>query len=339
MNIKRARFVAAVAFGAMLALCPKAARATDAEDRSKACEALCKPERTICLDAVTGEPFCKGASDKEKNYGKVPNEVLAGDELTLLCVGPTGMDCIVTTSTARRRDVLVASFPGDKPQKLDAPKGEAKPQYAVLFTNKHVVPDDEAAESVTISLQGKVRKDYTIAINHGKYYIEVGVLLPFVYNGSRKVTGAPIPGTGGDQTLTVKETWQITPALVINVFPGGRSRGKITSFEIGNVCRSLANLLGIQAGIDLDLSRPFDRFYVGGVFAPVTGLSLNAGLALLEGEFIPKNYRNGLLLPQGESFTPDIKFMPRFYFGLTATLDLLTTLSRGFTAAKGISFK
>lgn len=219
------------------------------------------------------------------------------------------------------------------------PKDAEAVLYVDLLAEGAIVTDDEAAESVTITLQGAKRQDYVIPINHGKYYIEVGVLLPFVYNGSRKVTGAPIPGTGGDQTLTVKETWQITPALVLNVFPGGRSRGKITSFEIGNVCRSLANLLGIQAGIDLDLSRPFDRFYVGGVFAPVTGLSLNAGLALLEGEFIPKNYRNGLLLPQGESFTPDIKFMPRFYFGLTATLDLLTTLSRGFTAAKGVSFK
>lgn len=72
------------------------------------------------------------------------------------------------------------------------------------------------------------------------------------------------------------------------------------------------------------------------VFEPVSGLSLNAGAAFVKGEFVPEGYAAGMVVPQDETFTPDRRYMTRFYFGATLTLDIVETVARAAGGANGI---
>jgi hypothetical protein len=181
-----------------------------------------------------------------------------------------------------------------------------------------------------------VDESYAVSVNHGQYYIEFGALFPIVVGGSRRIVQTPIPGTGGERRLTVDQDWSVNPAIVLNVFPGGRRRGVISSFQDCRPGTTLGDLLGLQAGVDLDLGKPFDRIFLGGVIEPVAGLSFNAGMALVQQEYLPTGYAESMILPTSESFTPTLRYTPRFYFGATLTIDIInsaSTATRSFASA------
>jgi hypothetical protein len=110
---------------------------------------------------------------------------------------------------------------------------------------------------------------------------------------------------------------------VLNVFPGGRRNGHIWAFDSpvwpGDV-------IGLQIGVDLNLKSALDNLYFGAVLEPIAGLSLNGGLALVKGQFVPAGYAANMLIPTNETFTPDSRYLPACYVGLTLSNEIFSTI-------------
>lgn len=187
-------------------------------------------------------------------------------------------------------------------------------------------------------------------IDLGRYYLDVGVMIPVVIGGDRKVvvedTDQP-----GLKRLTVREDIQVVPALMLHVFPGGRDLGALSSFKVGRGCvdpvpayrqcrvdrhrRRAANALGLQLGVELDFKH-FNRLFFGGLFEPITGLSINAGLALTRLEYLRGGHFSGALIPAptgtNSDGSADLRqyvdryWAPRFYLGVTFSFDIFRTL-------------
>lgn len=187
-------------------------------------------------------------------------------------------------------------------------------------------------------------------IDLGRYYLDVGVMIPVILGGDRKVvvedTDQP-----GVKRLTVREDLQVVPALMLHVFPGGRDLGALSSFKVGPGCvdpvpvwrqcrtdrhrRRAANSLGLQLGVELDFKN-FNRLFLGGLFEPVAGLSINAGLALTRLEYLRGGQFSGALIPVPTATTSDGSadlrqyvdryWAPRVYFGVTFSFDIFRML-------------
>ncbi len=216
-----------------------------------------------------------------------------------------------------------------------------EPRFAKLMEKSITVSSSANVQSVTIAYKWTpkdttklpVSRDYVITVDHGMYYLEIGLLVPFVINGTRTVTQSPVPGTGGEKRLRLTEDSVVTPALALNIFPLGRRNGRVTAFD---PCRAW-DLFGAQFAVDLNLKEPFERVYGGFVFEPIAGLSLSGGLAMVKGDVIPQEYAEGMLVPKDETLTPDRRYFPRPYFGLTLTNEIVTAITGAAQKFKGSS--
>ncbi|MEP7120174.1 MAG: hypothetical protein ABJE95_04650 [Byssovorax sp.] len=302
----------------------------------KVCADSCDGAGILCLDVQTGRLFCPGALP--------PTSLHEGDKLVVRAIDDKNakpqIDFALSATSVRSTEHL---FGGQLPppagtKEADGPVEPVAVEYFVRREVEAVASDDTGVADINVALSNALNRSrsYRVPINHGKYYLEVGVLLPLVVDGSRKVTTNPLPWSG-ERSIVVKEDWHVTPAIVLNVFPFGRRRGHVSAFhDFG--CDTFGDLLGFQAGIDLDLSKPFDQFYFGLALEPITGISLNLGTALLQGEFVPENLSTKMILPANATLTPDVKLMPRFYLGVTLTYDVLTTIAGARKAINGIQY-
>jgi hypothetical protein len=312
------------------------------KDVAALCEASCHAPDAYCIDVETGDAFCRG--DKHGPYD-LPSSIGVGTSLTVRVIGPEGSDgqIEIATNFVRSLDQLfsgAAKADGVKAKQA----GAEKKKLIVLKALTTQVPDETGLTSLRISYKrtfsdGRtaIASNRAVDVDHGKYYIEVGILAPIVYRGQRTVGTTKVPGTGGERSVTVTEDWAVKPALALNVFPAGRRRGLISSFQNPG-CRTFGDLLGLQAAVDLDFTKAFERMYFGAVIEPVAGLSANLGLALVRGQELPRGVAEGMLVPKGETVDPATKYMPRFYFGFTLTTDILNTVATATNGIKGIKF-
>ncbi len=298
------------------------------EAKDQICRKFCSPPGSFCLEAETGEEFCSAPGSQ--TYDK-PSQLNGGDQLLVQVWGRAGVGDEGTpdlNSTERiSRD---GAFPkGQNPK--GAAGAAANAPFVMLVEKLITVSTSSNVQSVTIhytwtlkdTTDPPVSRDYVITIDHGMYYLEVGLLMPLVIHGTRTVTPSLVPGTGGEKRLRLTEDSVVTPAIALNIFPGGRRNGRVTAFD---PCRGW-DLVGMQLAVDLNLKEPFERVYGGVVFEPIAGLSLNAGLAMVKGDVIPPEYAEGMLVPKDETFTPDRRYFPRPYFGLTLTNEIVTAIS------------
>jgi hypothetical protein len=174
---------------------------------------------------------------------------------------------------------------------------------------------------------------YTLTIDHGRYFLQFGLGVPFVINGDRKVTTAPFPGTG-ERFSVIQQDVYVNAALMLNFFPfGGRRNGQV--WFCTNGCR-WGDALGFQFGTELDTRNPFEQWYLGAVFEPITGMSVNGGLALVKGQFLSNKAEEGSVITGTGDPETITEFMPRPYVGLTLTTDILQTLSEARTRLNGL---
>jgi hypothetical protein len=162
-------------------------------------------------------------------------------------------------------------------------------------------------------------------IDSGTYHLEASVLVPFVFRGKRVATLTPTPG-GNQFLIGLDEDWHITAAVMVDLFPFGRQKGQVSSFEH---CRSgscVENWLGLQFGTGL--SSIFQEWYLGLLFEPVSGVAIGAGGALLKGDFLGPGLAEGMLLPSPAQFSVNSDYMIRPYFGIALTSDIFQTLDR-----------
>ena len=165
---------------------------------------------------------------------------------------------------------------------------------------------------------------HEIPIDNGRYYLELGVLVPVVYRGTRRATLAA--GTT-ELRVGVEERWHVTGALMLDVFPLGRARGQVSSFRQCRERTCYANWLGVQVGTSFE--RPAEDWYLGLVIEPVSGLGIGLGAALTKGEYLAPGLAEGMLLPARAAFGTRTELMARPYLGLTLTTDVFHTVDRG----------
>lgn len=231
-----------------------------------------------------------------------------------------------------------------EPGRFVLPTDVSVKRFTVTFSRVKAATGDipEAIEAV---------ESHTTSVTHGRYYLDVGVLIPVVLGGTREVV-ADDTDQPNVKRLRVRTDVQVFPALMLHFFPGGREFGTFSSFNRGLECgpgridlgkcralrhrRRAANSLGIQAGIELDFKK-LSRLYFGGLFEPVSGFSINVGVALTRLQYIRGGYYEGGLISKPTVVhadgSPDLsqyieqKWAPRFYLGITLSLDILRYLS------------
>ncbi|WP_437939548.1 hypothetical protein [Sorangium sp. So ce341] len=311
-----------------------AARALPAQRQEiqQFCASSCKAPGAFCIDARSGEPLCDGLTP---DVYSLVGSLSPGDKLVVRVFGEAAL---------KDKLKLSVSFIRSADRRFDDPakgaRGPAAPAKLELLAEQTAeVPEDTSIASLKIRYElagdgpeSAIDESYAVPIDHGQYYLEFGALFPLVIDGSRRVVQTTVPGAGGERRLSVQEDWSVNPSIVLNVFPGGRRRGVISSFQDMRLSTTLGDLLGVQAGVDLDLGEPFDRIFLGGVIEPVAGLSFNAGLAFVQQEYLPAGHAEGMILPAGESVSPVRRYAPRFYFGATLTLDIVNTATTATTS-------
>ncbi|WP_437498560.1 hypothetical protein [Sorangium sp. So ce1099] len=298
------------------------------------CAKQCLSPGAFCIDARSGLPFCEG--QRGATYD-LPDALRPGERIAVRVIGKEAED--------EGKVKLALNFAAS-PESLFKPPPPAaalaKGPGALTVVEEQIVqvPDDSTIAFLRIVFtrtDGKLTApvEYRALVDHGQYYLEVGILLPIVVDGSRRVVTTPIPSTGGERMYSIAEDWSVNPSIVLNVFPGGRRRGFVSSYQGCLWCAGFwGDFLGLQAGVDLDFGEPFDRIFMGVVLQPVAGLSINSGLALVEQEFLPPGYAVGMPVTSGETVTPQPHYRPRFYFGATLTLDIVNTVATGTRAAQ-----
>ncbi|MEX1366088.1 MAG: hypothetical protein AB1Z98_23385 [Nannocystaceae bacterium] len=223
------------------------------------------------------------------------------------------------------------------------------------------VTDDPTKDGLRITVTRKATQDgaipeasnaHTTRIEHGRYFLDVGVMVPLVFGGDQTVVAVPLEQTPTSFALTERTNLLVSPAVVLNVFPGGRERGKIGSFT-GYACprthkkkkkksyvlraepscrqhrdrRRTANSLGLQIGVDVDLSK-FDRMFFGPMFEPVSGLTLGAGVAAVKVERLTEGTSAGRIVdPEQRSTFTRSRFTARPYVSVTFSLDIIRNLA------------
>ena len=316
----------------------------------KSCELSCSGDNTFCIEATTGEPFCK--KKNALTIPGLPKQVEGGTTFTVRVMGltDTGGTYSIGVASSFLHDSLFApaTAPSGAAPNIEKINGQGElaldpnePKFGQLGDEKTMsIPSDSKLLLVKIVYawtpdikdeRAPRKKQYVIELDHGKYYLEVGLLMPVVFGGSRTVTPTLVPGTGGQQRLTVSNDTVVSPALALNVFPGGRRNGRVSAFGPYRA----GDLVGFQFALDLDLKHAFDRFYLGLVLEPIAGFSVNPGMAMVKGQFLPDGHAAGMLVPSGETFTPHSKYMPRPYLGLTITNEILTTITGAARAIRG----
>lgn len=224
------------------------------------------------------------------------------------------------------------------------------------------VTDDPTKDGLRVTVTRKATADgaipeasnaHTTRVEHGRYFLDVGVMVPLVFGGDQTVVAVPLEQTPTSFALTERTNLLVSPAVVLNVFPGGRERGKIGSFT-GYACprttkkeknnkdfklvpepscrrhrdrRRTANSLGLQIGVDVDLSK-FDRMFFGPMFEPVSGLTIGAGVAAVKVERLTEGTSAGRIVdPEQRSTFTRSRFAARPYVSVTFSLDIIRNLA------------
>jgi hypothetical protein len=308
----------------------------------------CNPRTTICLtptgDLVDGE--------------ELPTPLRPGDVVSIKVIGckalyADGVTFVLSVrhiaSTDRLFKEAVDATEGLKSDGSCPPLCTDPNDIVVLEEAAFTVPKDESLSTFAIDFERKAagsfvtgaRSSHEIAVIQGRYFIDLGILVPAVLGGRRSVVTVD---AGGRAELEVRQRMPPpAPAVMLNVFPGGRRLGVFQSFgEVGRCdpakaeffeCRrarnrrNAANSLGVQVGMDLDFTDATDAFYLGALFEPVTGLSVNVGASLRKGEFLRPGVAQGQIVTDPTDAAPDRGLMIRPYFGITLSLDIIRTVA------------
>jgi hypothetical protein len=222
---------------------------------------------------------------------------------------PTGLSNRQIVVDVKDTPVDCAEQPTNASCPAAPPEGDAEP------------PD---ATPPPASDAGRATRDTLVYvdIDHGKYYWDVGLVLAVVPEGQRSVTTGPAPGLPGTNLIVLDERASTLTAIGVNVYPWGHRRQAYSFLEDGP---RLGDLLGLQLAFNTDLKQLTSTLFGGIVVEPVTGLSLNAGVVVLDGDFLKGGYAVGMAAPADRSDYVSTTPMMRFYFGATVGYELFHT--------------
>jgi hypothetical protein len=192
--------------------------------------------------------------------------------------------------------------------------------------------DIEFSRTEAGSPSPSIDQHYSVWIDSGRYHLEASVVVPFVYRGRRVATLTPTPTGTELYQVGLNQDWHVTAALMIDVFPFGRQKGQVSSFQHCRSSSCAENWLGVQVGTGF--SSIFQEWYMGLLFEPVSGLGVGAGAAFLKGDFLGPGLAEGMLLDSPSKFSVNSDYMIRPYFGVAITSDIFQTLDRSSVFAR-----
>jgi hypothetical protein len=217
-----------------------------------------------------------------------------------------------------------AAHAGDAPR-FTAVEARVEVPFAEPSLEIEFARTEGGASSPTVDVH------YAVWIDSGQYHLEASLLVPFVFRGRRVATLTPTP-SGTQLQVGLNEDWHVTASLMVDLFPFGRQKGQVSSFQHCRSSSCVENWLGIQVGTGF--SDIFREWYFGLLFEPVSGLAISAGGALLKGDFLGPGLAQGMLLPSASEFSVNSDYMLRPYFGLAVTSDIFQTLDRSSVFAR-----
>lgn len=187
---------------------------------------------------------------------------------------------------------------------------------------------------------------FTVGVRSERFYIDIGLMLPAVWNGDRRIAVVQSVMQNQGSTLHVREGLGLLPTPTMHVFPLGLRKGAV-SF-VSDICwfdeterrcgwrrlRDIFAPIGLHVGIDGDLGLETGlrgRLLGGLSVAPMNGIVLTGGLAFMTLPFLPEGYQSGMVVQNGFSLRPeDVREMVvvRPYLGISLNYELFATFTR-----------
>ncbi len=164
-----------------------------------------------------------------------------------------------------------------------------------------------------------------INISHGQYYYDIGPIVALVPYGQRTISTPLRPGSSGDLMISLDEHAAEVAGIAANFYPFGRSRDEYSVFHRPS---HFYEAFGFQVAFNPDLKSLTSTVFGGLTFEPVSGVSLNGGLIVMQGDFLQAGYARGMSAPANRSDYVIDKPMLRGYVGLTIGYELFNTLTQ-----------
>jgi hypothetical protein len=199
-------------------------------------------------------------------------------------------------------------------------------------------PDAATSPPSDASTLEPATKDALVYVNvdHGYYYWDVGLLTALVPFGQRSVVTPQAPGIPGSHVIVVDERASVVTEVAVNASPWGHRRQAYSFMENGG---RFLDALGFRLGVGTDTAVTTPTLTLGVLFEPVTGLSVDLGGIVLEGDFLKKNYAEGMVPPADRNDYVTRTPMVRLYFGLTFAYEFLHTTTTQSAAIQNLSPK
>lgn len=306
--------------------------ATDYAAIKELFDAHCKSAGTICVfvDKSKEKKLTKtyGAGDK-KLESQTLQSVSVGTVLTVRIILPKGTEPpgIRFTENSASDTVFPAA---SKTVKADGMV--AGTRWEITKETTHTVT--AAATSVEIHVgAGDGRVHYEFPVERGRYYVEAGFLTSLIVDGKREIRQVQLPD-GSGSVYSLESSTRPATGFAVTAFPfGGRRKGNVFYWRGGGrVSDRLGEMIGLQGAVAFSLSDPLERVHLGVVLEPIAGLGFGAGVAFVKTKAFATGYSNGMLVVDPAADPSRDVYRPRFYVGLTLTLDVLQTLGTAFTA-------
>lgn len=309
----------------------------------------CRKNGILCL-TIDGALFGseEGASELEPGF---VGRLRANSHVTVHVFGQANE---VGDSTAAVRDSITlkmgeiertSALTRDDTKQSGLRCGNVEAGYVLVKSEVLTVPNRISAREAEVQFtrtpantaQAPVQARYAAQIEHGHYYVDVGLMVPFVLDGQQTLTDR---AENGARYVLLERKLLVTAALALNVFPGGRRKDALTPFgDLGcdprlearelkrcrrrAVGRPFAELFGFQLGVDLDITNLTDRFFFGVVIEPLTGLTFSTGLAVIEVEEPRDRVYEGQLVTMESDLAPVRRHRPRWYGAFVLSYDLV----------------
>lgn len=269
----------------------------------------CHKDIFYCVDR-DGEPYAPHEHEKKLT-------LLAGDTLIVIVISdePDDIDTIVLRAENVRnvlpgflpkeikgsttRNMESGGTPRDAPGEVARLTVTTRTDVARVIIKMSRAPEVADKEILTVPITGRL------------HLVEFGLMLPFAYQ--REVTPQGAVKYGMEPDL----------AFTITVFLNPRDTSKALQ-EFG------WRWFGLMAGADLTNQVSDKRYYLGLDFSPVSGLALNAGLAILPWEYVPNPEQVPDVLTG--DIEPDQRYRASFFFGARMTPEVFDTVKAAYQA-------
>lgn len=169
----------------------------------------------------------------------------------------------------------------------------------------------------------KVVNETEVDVHLARYYLDVALLVPVVFDGKR--TFELHPAEGDNQgTVALEEDYLVRAGVALNVYPFGRREGEIAYHP--DSLRNVFEPLGLQFGIDADPTKIGTTFFTGAVLELVAGVGISGGVALVSLDRLGNGVKKGDVISQDQELKTKNALKVRPYFGVYISSEVLNTI-------------